>query len=163
MEDAMNARDIDSILEGVAKNVVFTTMNGDVVIGREGLRDYFDTMMTGPEARVKEVETHFEVDELTTLYNGFDASDQARFGIAYGHSNDRYVLADGTEFEVKPRWSAALVRDPQGWKIANFHYSVNMFDNPVVHKMKGTLTLVGLGGLVVGLLLGFFVGRRRPS
>lgn len=158
MESAMNGQDIDSILEGVADEVVFTTMNGDVVRGKDKIRAYFDEMMTGPGARVKEVQTRFEVDELTILYG---EPGQTRFGVAYGHSVDKYTLADGTQFEVTPRWSATMMRDDESWKIVNFHYSVNMFDNPVLDKALGKLATVGVGGLVLGLLIGFFVGRRR--
>lgn len=157
MEEAMNARNIDSLLEGVASDVVFSTMNGDVVRGKQNIRAYFSEMMEGQNARVKEAKTHFEVDELTILY----PEDDPKFGIAYGHSEDQYTLADGTKFEVTPRWSAALVRDSNGWKIANFHYSVNMFDNPVVGKMKSMLALVGGVSLLVGLAIGFLIGRRK--
>ena len=158
MEDAMNARDIDSILEGVADDVVFTTMNDDVVRGKENIRSYFNKMMTGPDARVKEVKTHFEVDELTILYGEPGSS---RFGVAYGHSDDEYTLADGTTFEVSPRWSATMMRDEQSWKIVNFHYSVNMFNNPVISQAMKKIAFISLGALVLGLFIGFFVGRRR--
>lgn len=158
MEDAMNARDIDSILEGVADDVVFTTMNDDVVRGKENIRTYFEKMMTGPDARVKDVKTKFEVDELTILYGEPDGT---RFGVAYGHSEDEYTLADGTKFQVQPRWSATMMRDDESWKIVNFHYSVNMFDNPVVDKAMGKIAMIGSGALVLGLLIGFFLGRRR--
>lgn len=163
MEDGMNAQDIDSVLEGVTDDVVFSTMNGDVVKGKAGIRSYFDKMMKGPDRRVKSVKTHFEVDELTILYSGSEDSTEPRFGVAYGHSNDEYTLADGTHIKVTPRWSAALVRDSQSWKIANFHYSVNMFDNPVLTTLKGTLAKVGGVGLVLGLLLGFLIGRRTRN
>lgn len=158
MEDAMNARDIDSILEGVGKEVVFSTMNGDVVRGKEKIRAYFNEMMNGPEARVKDVKTKFTVDELTILYG---EPGQTRFGVAYGHSDDEYTLSDGTQFQVTPRWSAAMVRDAESWKIVNFHYSVNMFDNPVIDKAMGKIAMLACGGLVLGIIIGFFLGRRR--
>jgi len=161
MEDAMNARDIESILEGVSNEVVFSTMNGDVVKGKDNIRAYFEKMMTGPESRVKDAKTHFEVDELTILYPGSDEPYDAKFGIAYGHSDDEYTLADNTVIKVQPRWSAALVRDEESWKIANFHYSVNMFDNPVLTKMRGLLGIAAAVGLVLGLVIGFLVGRRK--
>lgn len=161
MEDAMNAQDIDSLLDGVASDVVFSTMNGDVVRGRDAIRSYFEKMMKGPEARVKSAKTHFEVDELTILYSGTEDPEDAKFGVAYGHSDDEYTLADNTVIKVQPRWSAALVRDEESWKVANFHYSVNMFDNPVLSKLKGTLAMVGGAGLLLGLVIGYFVGRRR--
>ncbi len=161
MEDAMNAQDVKSLLEGVTDDVVFSTMNGDVVKGKAGIQAYFDKMMKGPNPRVKAIKTHFEADELTHLYSPTGDPRDARFGVAYGHSNDEYTLADGTQIKVTPQWSAALIRDEQSWKIANFHYSVNMFDNPVLSALKGKFALVGGAGLLLGLLIGFFLGRRR--
>ena len=54
-----------------------------------------------------------------------------------------------------------MMRDVESWKIVNFHYSVNMFDNPVVDKAMGKIAMIGSGALVLGLLIGFFLGRRR--
>lgn len=161
MEDAMNARDIGSLQEGVAEKVVFSTMNDDVVVGRDQLKSYFDKMIAGPDARVKDAKTHFVVDELSVLYPGGDDPADVRFAVAYGHADDEYTLADNSVIKVRPRWSAAMVRDDRSWKIANFHYSVNMFDNPVIDKLKSLLWVAALGGLVVGFLVGFFLGRRK--
>ena len=61
-------------------------------------------------------------------------------------------------------WHVLLLyyhRHDESWKIVNFHYSVNMFDNPVVDKAMGKIAMIGSGALVLGLLIGFFLGRRR--
>ena len=163
MEDAMNARDIDSLLEGVADDAVFSTINGDVVRGRDKLKAYFDKMLGAPNPRVKSVKTHFKVDELTILYSSEDNPRQATFGVAYGHSDDEYTLADGTVLQLQPRWSAALVREEQSWKVANLHYSVNVFENPVLTKLKHTMLLIAGGLLLLGLFLGYFIGRQRKK
>lgn len=161
MEEAMNARDITSLQEGVTEKVVFTTMNGDVVTGRDALKTYFDKMMGGNKPRVKDVKTHFVVDDLSVLYPGSGDPTDMRFAVAYGHSEDEYTLADDTVIKVQPQWSAAMVRDDRTWKIADFHYSVNMFDNPVVNKLKGTLGMVAAGSLLAGLVIGLLIGRRK--
>lgn len=161
MEEAMNARDITSLQEGVTEKVVFTTMNGDVVTGRDGLKTYFEKMMGGNKPRVKDVKTHFVVDDLSVLYPGSNDPSDVRFAVAYGHSEDQYTLADNSVIKVQPQWSAAMVRDDRTWKIANFHYSVNMFDNPVVNKLKSTLVMAAVGGLLAGLVIGFLLGRRK--
>ena len=118
-------------------------------------------MLEGPSPRVKDIKTQFEVDDLTILYSGNGDPRQASFGVAYGHSKDEYTFADGSKFKVQPRWSAALVREEQSWKIANFHYSVNVFKNPVVDKMKSTNVIVAGVTLVFGLFFGFLYGRRQ--
>lgn len=164
MQAAMNSEDIDALLTGVTDDVVFSTMNGDVVRGKDAIRAYFTKMMTGPDAMVKEINTAFEADDLTLLYGG-SLGEPEDAGVAFGHSKDSYVLKDGTEFQVEPRWTATMIREPDGWKIASFHYSVSVFDNPIINKLTGMLKKVGVAGLVIGLLLGlllgFLMGRRR--
>ena len=164
MQAAMNSKDIDALLTGVTEDVVFSTMNGDVVRGKDGIRAYFSKMMTGPDAMVKEVNTAFEADDLTLLFGG-SLGEPEDAGVAFGKSKDSYVLKDGTEFQVEPRWTATMIREPDGWKVASFHYSVNMFDNPLFNKLKGMTKQVGFAGLgiglLVGMLVGFLLGRRK--
>jgi ketosteroid isomerase-like protein len=164
MQSAMNSQDLAALLAGVTDDVVFTTMNGDVVRGKDGMGAYFDKMMKGPDALVKSVSTNFEADGLTVLYGG-SLGDPEDAGVAWGHSDDTYVLRDGSKFTLHPRWTATVIREPDGWKVASFHYSVSMFDNPVLDKVKRSMGLVGgagLGlGLALGLLIGYVVGRRR--
>lgn len=157
MQAAMNSKDIDALLTGVTDDVVFSTMNGDVVRGKDGIREYFGKMMTGPDAMVKDVKTNFEADDLTLLYGG-SLGEPEDAGVAFGRSKDSYTLKDGTEFQVEPRWTATMVREPDGWKVASFHYSVSMFNNPVLDKLTGSIKKLGGGALVVGLLLGMLIG-----
>ena len=154
MQTALNQRDLNSLLDNVADNVVFTTMNGDRVIGKEGIRQYFDTMLNGPNPLVRSVTTQFEVEALSHLYNGDTA-------VAFGHSNDHYELGNGQTINVSPQWSATLVRQDGRWLIANFHYSVNMFDNPILGAQRTLLLGSAAGGIVGALGVGFWLGRRR--
>lgn len=164
MQTAMNANDIETLLTGVTDDVVFSTMNGDVVRGKDGIRDYYAKMMTGPNAVVSKISTDFVADDLTILYGG-DLGEPETTGVAWGLSNDSYTLKDGLEFQVQPRWTATMIREPDGWKVASFHYSVSMFDNPILSKLKSSMaTTAGVGagvGLVLGLLIGFLLGRRK--
>lgn len=166
MQTAMNGRDIEGLLAGVTEDVVFSTMNGDVVRGKDAIREYFAKMLDGPDALVKSVSTNFEADDLTLLYGG-SLGEPETAGVAFGHAKDSYVLRDGSTFEVEPRWTATMIREPDGWKVASFHYSVNVFDNPVLNKVtslaKTAGIAAGLGGLFVGLLIGYLMGKRKGS
>lgn len=166
MQTAMNSRDIEGLLAGVTEDVVFSTMNGDVVRGKDAIREYFAKMMDGPDAMVKSLSTNFEADDLTLLFGG-SLGEPENAGVAFGHSKDSYVLRDGSKFEVEPRWTATMIREPDGWKVASFHYSVNVFDNPVLNKVTSlakTATVgAGVGGLFLGLLLGYLLGRRKGA
>lgn len=154
MEKAINERDIDTLVDRASEAVVFTTMNGDVVHGRDGVRTYFEEMMSGPEAVVKSVATHFQPDGLSVLYGDKTA-------VAYGHTDDHYELTSGQSFDVQAMWSGTMRRDDDGlWRVASFHYSTNMFDNPILSAQRRLLTLAGIAVAVVLAGLGFFLGRR---
>ena len=152
MEKALNERDLDTIVANVDPNVVFTTMNNDVRRGPEQIRAYFHEMLTAPGHIVKDVKVSFDVDQLTTLYGGDT-------GVAYGTSNDTYELTNGDKFNIKGRWSCTMVKNGDKWVIASFHYSTNVFDNPILDRYRSMLVPLGAGGVVVGLILGFLIGR----
>lgn len=152
MERALNERDLDSIVANVTDDVLFTTMNGDVVRGPDAIREYFEKMLSGPDAVVETVTSSFEADDLSLLVEDDVA-------IAFGHSKDQYVLTNGMDFEVSARWSATMIRRDERWLIANFHYSTNMFDNPVLDAQRATLIKGFLAVGAVLLIAGFFIGR----
>lgn len=160
METALNRRDLDSIVANVDENVVFTTMNGDVCRGADAIRRYFHQMLTAPGHVVKDVKVSFTVDQLTTLYGGDT-------GIAYGGSNDHYELMNGETFNIRARWSCTMVRKDNRWVIASFHYSANIFDNPVLNRVKRLIAQAGvaaaIGGILLGALGGWFLGRRKRA
>ncbi|HEX2060615.1 MAG TPA: nuclear transport factor 2 family protein [Thermoanaerobaculia bacterium] len=149
MTKALNERDLNAIVANVDENVVFTTMNGDVCRGPQQIRAYFHKMLEAPGHIVKDVKVSFEADALTTLYGG-DA------GVAIGSSNDHYELTNGDTFDIRGRWTCTMVRKPDGrWVIAAFHYSADVFRNPIVDRLKGALYQLGIGGAIAGLFLGF--------
>lgn len=152
MEKAMNERDLNAIVANVDPNVVFTTMNGDVCRGPQEIRAYFDKMLNAPGHIVKDVKVAFEVDQLTTLYGGDT-------GVAYGSSNDHYVLTDGKTFDIRGRWTCTMVKNGDRWVVAAFHYSANVFDNPILDRYKRAIWQAGIAiGLIV-LLIGYAAGR----
>lgn len=156
MEKALNERNLDAIVANVDPNVVFTTMNGDVCHGPNEIRAYFNKMLNGPGHIVKDVKVSFEADALTTLYGG-------DIGVAYGSSHDHYELTNGDTFDIDGRWTCTMVRNGDRWVIAAFHYSADVFDNPLLTRVKSMFWPVGIGALLVGLLLGFLAGRRRRA
>ncbi len=160
MSDALNQRDLEELLKHVTDDVVFTTMNSDVCHGSQEIRDYFDKMMTGPDAIVKDLKLSFEAGALARLY-----SDTT--GMAYGSSADKYVLTSGREFEIQGRWTCVIVKQDDQWKVSAFHYSANLFDNAILNTLQGLLLKVGIAaagiGLLVGGLIGWFGGKRRKA
>jgi len=156
MEKALNERDMNTILANVTPSVIFTTMNGDVCYGRDAVKTYFNKMMTDPGHIVQSITTHFEADALTTLY-GDDT------GIAFGSSNDHYVLTNGQKFDIRGRWTCTLVKMDGRWLIGSFHYSASIFDNPILTKVRAMLLGGGAIAVVIALLIGIVVGRATTA
>jgi uncharacterized protein (TIGR02246 family) len=160
VEEALNKGDLDKVLTFLDKDVVVTWMNGEVSKGPQGVREYYERMTKGPNRVVDVFKTAPVVDDLTHLYGNT--------GVAYGSSKDYFKLTDGSEFTVPTRWSATVVKENGRWKIANFHASTNVFDNPVLWLgIRRTAWWAGGIALVVGLLLGgaviWFLKRRRAG
>jgi uncharacterized protein (TIGR02246 family) len=157
---AIQRDDFDAITPHLHPNVVFTPMNGEVCRGPQEIRAYFDKMLKGPDAIVKNIRLDLEVDRLTDLYGNT--------GLAFGSSNDHYTLNKGMEFPVRTRWTCALVRENGKWLITAFHSSANVFDNPILERAKqgAKLQWGGIGavaGVLIGALLGLAIGRRRSA
>lgn len=160
MTKALNERDLDAIVANVDPNVVFTTMNGDVCRGPDQIRAYFNKMLTAPGHIVKNVTVSFEADALTTLYGGDT-------GVVVGSSKDHYELTNGSTFDINGRWTCTMVRNGDRWVIAAFHYSANVFENPIVDGYRKAIWMAGAGAALVALILGFLLGRvlgkRKPA
>ena len=150
----MNKGDIERQLSYLHPNVVVTALNSEVSRGRDGVRAYWTKMMTGPKRVVESFHCEVTADELTILYGGDT-------GIAFGSAVQHYKLTDGLEMDANTRWTATLVKEHDRWLIASLHASVNLFDNPVLTMAQRTAYWAGGICLIVGLIAGFVLGRRR--
>ena len=155
--DAMNKKDVNGIITYLHPTVVFTTMNGDVARGHQGIRDYYEKMMSGPNRVVDSVTVKFNADDLTALY----LNDS--MGVCVGSTQDVYNLKGGQRMDINARWTATLIKEDGKWLVSAIHYSTNMFSNPVLTAVQKTMMMVGMGCAVVGLLLGMMIGRKTGS
>jgi len=152
--------DIKPILEFVHDDFVLVAMNGDISVGKQGIRDYFRDKMAGPEATVASVHHTFNAAALSTLY-GDDTA------VAYGDSPGTYELTDGRTLVADTHWTATMVKENDRWLLASFQFAPSIFDNPVVDAAIGMVykaaAIAGIIGLVVGFLLARLLGRRRGA
>jgi ketosteroid isomerase-like protein len=147
---AIDKGDFDAIVPHLHPNVVFTPMNNKVCRGPKEVRDYFNSMLKGPDAVLKSVRFDMKVDRLTDLYGDT--------GLAFGDSDAVYTLSNGTAFPVKTRWTCALVRQDGRFKIAAFQAAPDAFDNPILLQKTRAAAFKGGGiGAVVGLLVGIIL------
>lgn len=156
--DAMNKGDLEGTLKFLETNVVITWQNAEVSRGHDGVRAYYNRVMTGPNKIVNSFNCKIHPDELTILYGD-------NIGICYGSSEEHYQLANGRELKVNGRWTATLVKENGHWLVASLHCSTNLFDNVIVDIEKKAAWTTGAVGLGIGVLLGLFFGllRRRMA
>lgn len=151
MVEAVNAGDIDRLLTHLDDDVVVTFMDAEVARKPAGVKAYLDRMLKGDARVVKAFHCDPTVDELTHLYGDT--------GVAFGSSKDSYSLTDGREFSATTRWTGTLVRKGDRWKVASFHASESVFNNPILDLAKRALYWTGGVAGVAGLLAGIVVGR----
>ncbi len=144
--------DIERVMRHVHTNVVITWQNGEVCRGHQGLRDFFNRMG-------KDVFKGYKVpptpDELTILHGGDT-------GVSFGETVAAYRLL-GKEIELKSRWTATLVKQEGHWLLAGYHVSMNVLDNPILAAAKGSLVWAAATALVVGLVAGVVLGKRKKA
>jgi ketosteroid isomerase-like protein len=156
MIDAVNKDDRAKLMSLLHKNIVVTFMDGETVRGHDGVQKYFDSKLNGTPPVVQSYSVHPRVDDLSIIYHG----DMA---ISFGSSDDFFKLSRGLEFTVHNRWTATLVKEDGKWLLAAFHASVGLFDNPLLDSMRRLEYWVGGGAAIVGLLVGWLIGRRRRA
>ena len=147
-------KDLDAVLQYVHKNVVLNAMNGERAVGHDGVRQMFRKSMIGANRSVQSVHHEFTVDDLSVLY-GDDTA------IAYGTTKGKYLLTGGVNLEVDAQWLGTLVKEDGKWLVAGFQFAPSIFDNPIAKQLQRTLYWATGGAALVGILIGYFVGRRR--
>jgi hypothetical protein len=152
--EAVNRGDAEALGRLLAPDFVATFSDQTRITDRAGLAAYLDRILHAEDAPLAAI--HLQpVADAPTAFIGEDA------GVAYGSSKDSFMLADGIELTLDSRWTATLVRDDGQWKIRAFHAGVNMLDNPILLAAGRLSWAWGAGGLVLGLLLGWQIARRR--
>jgi ketosteroid isomerase-like protein len=155
--DSFNKRDLERLLSHLDTNVVVTWQNAEVSKGPEGVRAYYQKMMSGDRPVVRSVVAKPEI-EGRHVYGDW--------AVSWGNLNDTFTLNDGKELPFNSRFTATIARRGDRWLVTGFHASVNVFQNPVLTLAAKKLGLiVGIAclllGAVLGLLLGRFFARRR--
>ncbi len=168
MLQAWDARDLDRLLSYVDENVVVTWQNTDVNRGHDGVRRFYQEMVGGKNPVLSNITSELTVDELSIIHGGDTA---IAFGsmkntMSFGQTLAKLPLVEkGMDISLTSRWTATLVRKDDGWKLASYHTSADLFDNPVLSLASGSLfqlaTITAVIGAALGALIVFLLMRRR--
>jgi ketosteroid isomerase-like protein len=157
--NAINSGNYDAMLPVLSENIRATTITQEVISSRQNASEYFKKWF-GPGAFLKKLEMSLNADALTEL------SADKTWGVVRGSGMERYTLADGRHYDMPTRWTATVAKESDGrWRLRAIHFGTNFLDNPILDEAKRKAkqyTIAGVaGGLVVGLFLGWVVGRRK--
>ncbi|TDR45023.1 SnoaL-like protein [Tahibacter aquaticus] len=162
--EAVNTRKFDLLTPQLHAGFTVIAVDNTKLVGIEAFRSYWNKLFDGADAPLLSVETKPAADELTFFLDD-------NVGVVYGTSQDTYtfrknaVFKQGEQRSMTTRWSAAVVKEGDSWKLVNVHFSANPFDNPMLQAAADTgkrmAVLAGVGGLLLGLLLMALLRRRR--
>ena len=159
VENAINSGNYDAMLPVISADVRATTITQETMSNREEVSAYFKKWF-GPGGFLKHLDMHFTADALTEL------SSDKTWGLVRGSGVENYTLADGRKYPMKTRWTCVVVKEPDGkWRIRAIHIGTNFLDNPILDDAKHAVVryaaIAGGVALVLGLLIGFLIGRRK--
>lgn len=153
----VNDKNPEAILADLDDGILFTAMNNEVVHGKDEAKAYYTKMLVGSQRIVKDMSLEVEVDDLSILLADGNAA------VAAGNATARFDMMAGEQFQMPLRWTATLNRTEAGWKLAAIHFSANVFDNPLMGGFQTIAYALAGGLLVIGLLVGWLIGRRRKA
>jgi ketosteroid isomerase-like protein len=159
VQTAVNTGNYDAMLPVLSKDIRATTITQEVMSGHEQVSAYFKHWF-GPGGFLKKLDMTFTADALTEL------SPDKTWGVVRGSGMERYTLADGRQYDMPTRWTATVVKEADGkWRLRTIHFGTNFLDNPILTEAKRAVVkyaaVAGGAGLVLGLLSGFLLGRRK--
>ena len=159
VQTAINSGNFDAMLPVLSKDIRATTITQETMSGHAEVSAYFKHWF-GPGGFLKKLNMTFTADALTEL------SADKTWGIVRGSGMEQYTLSDGRRYVMPTRWSATVVMEADGkWRLRTIHIGTNFLDNPILSDAKRAVVkyavMAGGGGLLLGLLLGFLLGRRK--
>jgi ketosteroid isomerase-like protein len=160
-ESAINTGDFDKMLPVLSEQIRATPVNQEFLSNRAEVSAYFKKWF-GQKGYLKKLEISLEPDTLTEL------SPDKSWGVVWGNGIEKYILSDGRPYELHTRWTATMAKEADGhWRIRSIHIGTDFLNNPILTEAEHALGLAAAAGLVGGLLLGgiagWFIGRKKKA
>ena len=147
-EKAINEGRFDDLVQYLDPNVNIIYQNAEVADGISEVKAFQEKIFNKNGGVLKGIRTKLTAEKLSEFYGNTV--------IAYGTAVDNYSFVGGLEMDVTSKWSTTLVKENGSWKVVSLQFTSNLFDNPLLTSAKASAKYFGIGGLVAGLLFGFF-------
>lgn len=155
VETAINKKDIDYLASILDKDVVVIYLDAEVARGIPAVRSYFEKTLGGSNAILTEYRTKGKVGAPAIFHNNVALAD--------GTAKDEFVFLDGRVMTVNTNWTTAIVKNGGAWKVAQLHFSTNVFDNAILTAAEKSVLLFSIIAIIIGLIIGFVVGRKTAK
>jgi ketosteroid isomerase-like protein len=155
VESSLNEKAFERLVPLLDPDVVVIFLNGEVARGIPQVEAYFDKVLDGSKAILKDYKTQATI--------GAPARFTGNVAIADGATKDNFTFADGSEMKVDTFWTVTLAKRDGDWKILQLHFSSNFFNNPLVAAIERKLLISAVIALLVGFAIGYLVKRRRVA
>lgn len=153
VEASINSQSLEGMVQQMDPNATVVWANGEVSRGPAEILAYYDRMVRGKDRILKEYRTK------TALSGPARFLGDGSIAIADGSMEDEFTPTFRGPFKLSSRWTTTVARINGEWKVVSLHLSANVFNNVLLDEAKRALLFTTLGGLVAGLLLGWFLGR----
>jgi hypothetical protein len=133
-----------------------TWWNAEISRGHDDIRAYYRRMVKDEGRIISKYTTRAKLGAHARFVgSGGDVA------LAEGSMEDEFFPMMRGPFKLNSRWSATAAKAGGEWKIVNLHLSSNVFTNTLIAELTRLLWYVGGGGVVIGALAGWLLGRRR--
>jgi len=155
VEKAINDQDIEGIIAQTNPDCTVTWWNAEISRGHDQIRAYYRRMMKEDGRIISKYTTRAKLGaHARFIGSGGDVA------LADGSMDDEFFPIVRGPFRLSSRWSATVAKSGGAWKIVNLHLSSNVFTNTLIAELTRALWIAGASCLAIGLLAGWFIGRR---
>ncbi len=150
-EKAIATGDLSVIEPFLAKDFTAVMITADEVNDYAGIKAYWKKVT---EFIGKGGIYTVSIEPDDTIFEG-------NIAIAKGTANE-HVVRNGKPIDLVSKWTAIARKEGETWKLVRIQASIDPISNPIVKTLQqATLWITGSITLISGLLIGWFIGRRK--
>ena len=159
IEAAINDQNVDRMVQQMHPQATVTWLNGEISRGHDEIKAYYHRMVKGEKRYINKYLTAAKVGAPARFYGNGEVA------VADGSMEDEFFPVSRAPFRLSSRWTSTSAKFDGQWKVVSLHLSSNVFTNSLIEEATDAAFYAGAGGaaggLLVGVLLGWLVLRRR--